>query len=101
MTATEQTSDRLRKDIDRGRAGDKVNWPDPAAAPLGTDDEAAGTPPTEAQIRHAREMEVRGRPADTESGLRPTAPAARGSALGWILGLGAAVLVLILAFLWI
>jgi hypothetical protein len=30
----------LREDIDRGRTGDKVNWPDPAAAPLGTDDEA-------------------------------------------------------------
>jgi hypothetical protein len=34
---------RLRADIDRGRTGDKVDWPDPAAAPLGTDDEAAGT----------------------------------------------------------
>ena len=36
--------ERLRVDIDRGRTGDKVDWPDPAAAPLGTDDEAAGTP---------------------------------------------------------
>jgi hypothetical protein len=26
------------------RTGDKVDWPDPAMAPLGTDDEAAGTP---------------------------------------------------------
>jgi hypothetical protein len=36
---------RLRHAIDSGNTGDKVNYPDPAAAPLGTDDEAAGTPP--------------------------------------------------------
>lgn len=34
---------RLRAAIDRGETGDKVAFPDPAAAPLGTDDEAAGT----------------------------------------------------------
>ena len=39
------TSAQLRDDIDSGRTGDKVSWPDPAAAPLGTDDEAAGMPP--------------------------------------------------------
>jgi hypothetical protein len=36
-------TDRLRHAIDRGRTRDKVAHPDPAAAPLGTDDEAAGT----------------------------------------------------------
>lgn len=48
MTSKDQppTSDRLRIDIDHGLAADKVAWPDPAAAPLGTDDEAAGAPPT-------------------------------------------------------
>ena len=35
---------RLRNKIDHGGAGDKVAFPDPAAAPLGTDDEAAGLP---------------------------------------------------------
>jgi len=35
---------QLRADIDSGRTGDKVAFPDPAAAPLGTDEEAAGTP---------------------------------------------------------
>ncbi|MDQ7264157.1 hypothetical protein NM680_20445, partial [Paracoccus sp. PS-1] len=35
---------RLRAEIDAGRTGDKLGFPDPAAAPLGTDDEAAGTP---------------------------------------------------------
>ncbi|MFK8252789.1 hypothetical protein [Ancylobacter terrae] len=38
-------SERLRDRIDAGKAGDKVPFPDPAAAPLGTDDEAAGRPP--------------------------------------------------------
>ncbi|MFN4184315.1 MAG: hypothetical protein ACK4M6_05975 [Hyphomonas sp.] len=36
---------RLRHEIDSGNTGDKVNYPDPAAAPLGTDDEAAGMTP--------------------------------------------------------
>lgn len=36
--------DPLRDAIDTGRTGDKVAFPDPAAAPLGTDEEAAGTP---------------------------------------------------------
>jgi hypothetical protein len=40
------TSDHLRRRIDHGELGDKVDFPDPAAAPLGTDDEAAGHPPT-------------------------------------------------------
>ncbi|MFZ5779947.1 MAG: hypothetical protein ACOY4R_07035 [Pseudomonadota bacterium] len=35
---------RLRSDIDAGKTGDKTPGIDPAAAPLGTDEEAAGTP---------------------------------------------------------
>jgi hypothetical protein len=35
---------RLRDANESGRARDKAQGPDPAAAPLGTDDEAAGTP---------------------------------------------------------
>jgi hypothetical protein len=42
--------ERQRADIDSGRTGDKVPFPDPAAAPLGTDDEAAGTPPDAARL---------------------------------------------------
>ena len=48
-----ETTDRLRRDIDSGQAGDKADWPDPAAAPLGTDDEASGNPPNAAQVRQA------------------------------------------------
>ena len=55
---TKPTSDKLRNAIDHGRAGDKVNFSDPAAAPLGTDDEAAGTPPTREQLQRAWEAEV-------------------------------------------
>jgi hypothetical protein len=36
----------LQGDIDSGRTGDKNPMFDPSGAPLGTDDEAAGTPPT-------------------------------------------------------
>ena len=45
--------DQLRAAIDQGKTGDKVAFPDPAAAPLGTDDEAAGYPPTRQQVRRA------------------------------------------------
>ena len=36
---------QLKAAIDAGRTGDKAAASDPAAAPLGTDEEAAGTPP--------------------------------------------------------
>jgi hypothetical protein len=60
--------DQLRADIDRGRTGDKVRVGDPAAAPLGTDDEAAGRPPRAADVERARREETarevpRGQPA--------------------------------------
>jgi hypothetical protein len=54
-----ETTEQLRIAIDQGTAGDKVDATDPAAAPLGTDDEAGGTPNTEAQVRAAAAHEVR------------------------------------------
>src|SRR5690348_8896044 len=57
---------QLRDDIDRGRTGEKVDWPDPAAAPLGTDDEAAGTPSQTGAINALRHRE-RARPAESVS----------------------------------
>jgi hypothetical protein len=59
------TTERLRDDIDRGRRGDKVPFPDPAAAPLGTDDEAAGTSPEPARIARARADELGRTPGGT------------------------------------
>jgi len=43
--------DQLRANIDSGKTGDKLPFPDPAAAPLGTDAEAAGYPPTRRELR--------------------------------------------------
>lgn len=42
---------RLKGEIDAGRARDKVPGFDPGAAPLGTDEESAGTPPAPAGDR--------------------------------------------------
>jgi hypothetical protein len=48
----------LQGDIDSGRTGDKNLMFDPSAAPLGTDDEAAGTPPTPFRVAVARYYET-------------------------------------------
>jgi hypothetical protein len=52
------SADRLRHHIDRGRTHDKVDYPDPAAAPLGTDDEAGGA--TSATARYDKPPGRRG-----------------------------------------
>ena len=52
------TSAKLKHDINRGRGGDKIVAIDPAAAPLGTDDEAAGTPPTWLQLTRVHRAEI-------------------------------------------
>jgi hypothetical protein len=57
-----ETTEQLRIAIDQGHAGDKVDVTDPAAAPLGTDDEAGGSPNTVAQVRLAAAHEVHARP---------------------------------------
>lgn len=49
--------DILRIHIDRGLTFDKVAALDPTAAPLGTDDEAAGRPPTAAAVTKALRKE--------------------------------------------
>ena len=54
-----ETASQLRDDIDSGRTHDKVAHADPAAAPLGTDDEAAGAAPTSEQVSMARRQETR------------------------------------------
>ena len=48
----------LQGDIDSGRTGDKNPMFDPSGAPLGTDDEAAGTPPTPFRVALARYYET-------------------------------------------
>lgn len=51
-------ADDLRARIDAGQTADKVNYPDPAAVPLGTDAEAAGTPTDAAAMRRAAAKET-------------------------------------------
>ena len=61
------TTEQLRHDIDQGRTGDKVRFSDPAVAPLGTDEEAAGTPIDPQVIAQTREAEARmARPTDAQ-----------------------------------
>lgn len=66
MAKTGYTTAQLRSDIDKGRAGSKVDYPDPATAPLGTDDEAAGTPPSPEAIKLAHQHEIERAPVRTE-----------------------------------
>ncbi len=65
------TAAQLRDDIDSGRTRDKVAHSDPAAAPLGTDDEAAGTPPTGEQAAMARRHEASRRVPDPSPADQP------------------------------
>lgn len=51
------TAERLRAEIDSGRTGDKVAFSDPAAAPLGADDEAAGHSPGPEEVALALRQE--------------------------------------------
>lgn len=52
-----EITEQLRIAIDQGNG--KVDATDPAAAPLGTDDEAGGTSNTAAQVRLAASHEIR------------------------------------------
>ena len=71
-----QTADDVRMDIDRGVTGDKVPGSDPAAPPLGTDADAAGTPPTRREI----DLEARSRT------VLPHTGAPRTHRAPWIIG---------------
>lgn len=87
-------ADRLRAAIDRGATGDKVDFPDPAAAPLGADDEAAGFPPTRAQVQEADSREI-GRTGAADSG--------RGGRMGAVAAMALAIVAavaVILAAIW-
>jgi hypothetical protein len=63
------TVEQLRDDIDHGLTGDKVDWPDPAAAPLGSDEEAAGSFLDPSAVEAARGLEL-SRPTQRASDRR-------------------------------
>lgn len=74
--ANPRNAAELREAIDRGGAGDKSTQGDPAAAPLGTDDEAAGTPNSARQVETAMRQEVGRRPGDRGENATATIPVA-------------------------
>ena len=83
------TAPQLKHDIDSGRTGDKVRHFDPAAAPLGTDEEAGGASLSPETISLERERERRIGAQAQGAGFSEThgatrAPAARKS-FGWAL----------------
>lgn len=86
------TTDQIRHAIDSGRGGDKVAFPDPAAAPLGTDDEAAGTPPSAAERAQAARHEI-GAHAPTPDRAKNPRPSMSSTWLGIGVGALAAVAV--------
>lgn len=100
------TTAQLKADINSGRTGDKVGGIDPAASPLGTDDEAAGTPPTAEVVADARAQETAGPSsggAKANAATPSLAPDAklggqRGLPLALIAGVLAALLVAYLLF---
>lgn len=68
------TAEQLRGDIDAGRTGDKVGGFDPAAAPLGADEEAAGTtldPGTLAEVRALELAKAPPRPSTRQNSATP------------------------------
>ena len=81
------TSDAIRMAIDAGKGSDKIAFPDPSAAPLGTDDEAGGHPPTPEQRRMAAASELK----------RPVAPATTRRVWPYILLVFAMLVIMLMA----
>lgn len=93
------TTDQLRDDIDSGRTRDKVAHPDPAAAPLGSDAEAAGAPPLPEEVAMARRHEAtRGVPEQPPSSRAASQSGGYGSRIIWLV-VAAVVVAIILAFI--
>lgn len=87
-TRPDATTEQLRNDIDHGRTGAKVRAPDPAVAPLGTDEEAAGTRIDPQVIAQTREVEAKMAPPtdDQRSQYGPL-----GDILWWFAVVGAMI----------
>ncbi len=97
------TADQLRGEIDSGATHDKVANADPAAAPLGTDDEAAGTPPTAGQVATARRHETGRQVADSSPADQPPTQSGMAPSRGFVLAIVSAVIIFAvigIAFSW-
>ncbi len=93
------TTAQLKADIDSGQTLDKVPVFDPGLSPLGTDDEAAGRPPSAYRVALARFHETRAR---WRHGKRATSAAhdKPDSALTGFIGFIGAAAVIFLAGIW-
>lgn len=83
---------QLRDDIDRGRTGDKVAGFDPAAAPLGTDEEAGGArtdPVLVSQMRQTERANVNTN--DAHAASPELAPDAKGAKNHYVAGIALGV----------
>lgn len=88
----------LRGAIDSGETRDKVPGSDPAAAPLGTDDEAAGTPVSARQSEAALRQETgRGPGVPPASASSSTGSGSRAAI--YMIGAGVLLVVLLLLVL--
>lgn len=86
------TTDQERARIDSGQTRDKVAFPDPAAAPLGTDAEAGGAPARRGAV--ALNQQTVERPPSPEA---PAERRQRGLVLaGWL-----ALVVLVFGLVWL
>src|SRR5215218_7847325 len=95
------TTAMLKGDIDSGRTGDKNPVFDPGLSPLGTDDEAGGTPPTPERVELARTEETKRR---WKLGPRVTSHAHDKSdrgALSIFFGLILVTALVLVGFLWL
>ena len=100
-----ETSARLKAQIDSGRTGDKAGGFDPAAAPLGTDAEAAGARPTAGEAAQAERQEASAKPFGARNAVQPElAPDARMNASGSVLmgsAIGLVAAIAFALFLWL
>ncbi len=98
MHKPRSTAAEIKADIDRGLTGDKVAVEDPAAAPLGTDDEAGGTPTDPMTLAEERERGLR-TGDQVRRAVRSRETVEASGALPWILI--AAFLLAALAMVWL
>jgi len=90
----------LKADIESGRTGDKVGVRDPGLSSLGTDDEAAGRPPSPFRIALARYQETIERWSKGRRRARDADHDRNGALVGF-LGMVAVVGLVLLLAIWL
>lgn len=85
------TIEALRANIDAERTREKVRGSDPSAAPLGADEEAAGTPISPTQVMLACDHEVDA----------PTSPQEQGGIRFYLITLATIAVLLVSAILYL